>query len=86
MQVERGSGGFHIDLEDFLTGLLLLANELVSLSSAMYHLFGQSYKSTKCNGRLRKFPYFGISALIEETVHIAVRSVFVCMVLLRCCQ
>ncbi|XP_068755000.1 translin-like [Montipora capricornis] len=28
VQVERGSGGFHIDLEDFLTGLLLLANEL----------------------------------------------------------
>ncbi|KAK2548791.1 Translin [Acropora cervicornis] len=28
VQVERASGGFHIDLDDFLTGLLLLANEL----------------------------------------------------------
>ena len=30
VQVERGSEGFHIDLDDFLSGLLLLANELVS--------------------------------------------------------
>lgn len=28
VQVERASGGFHIDLDDFLTGLLFLANEL----------------------------------------------------------
>ena len=32
VQVDRStSDGFHIDLDDFLTGLLLLANELVSL-------------------------------------------------------
>lgn len=28
--MERASDGFHIDLDDFLSGLLLLANELVS--------------------------------------------------------
>lgn len=33
VQVERSSDGFHIDLDDFLTGLLLLANELVSFTS-----------------------------------------------------
>ena len=30
VQVERSSSGFFIDLDDFLTGVLLLANELVS--------------------------------------------------------
>ena len=31
--MERSSDGFHIDLDDFLSGLLLLANELVSFTS-----------------------------------------------------
>ena len=38
MQVERASGGFHIDLDDFLTGLLLLANELVGVSFPFFLL------------------------------------------------
>lgn len=33
VQVDRTTDGFHIDLDDFLTGLLLLANEMVSLIS-----------------------------------------------------
>ena len=38
MQDERASGGFHIDLDDFLTGLLLLANELVGVSFPLFLL------------------------------------------------
>ena len=38
MQVERASGGFHIDLDDFLTGLLFLANELVGFSFSLFLL------------------------------------------------
>ena len=39
VQVERSPDGFHIDLDDFLTGLLLLANELVSFTSfAQLHM------------------------------------------------
>ena len=38
VQVERASGGFHIDLDDFLTGLLFLANELVGVSFPLFLL------------------------------------------------
>ena len=51
MQVERASGGFHIDLDDFLTGLLLLANELVSLSFPVF-LFPYKFVFAPCEKEL----------------------------------
>ncbi|KAL9966965.1 hypothetical protein ACROYT_G025115 [Oculina patagonica] len=46
VQVERSSDGFHIDLDDFLTGLLLLANELsrFAVNSVTSADYGRPYK------------------------------------------
>ena len=40
VQVDRTTDGFHIDLDDFLTGLLLLANEMVSLRVIIFDWCG----------------------------------------------
>ncbi|KAL9966976.1 hypothetical protein ACROYT_G025127 [Oculina patagonica] len=46
VQVQRSSDGFHIDLDDFLTGLLLLANELsrFAVNSVTSADYGRPYK------------------------------------------
>ena len=48
--MERSSDGFHIDLDDFLTGLLLLANELVSFTSQYIYIL--LTKREGCTGRI----------------------------------
>lgn len=49
VQVERSSEGFHIDLDDFLTGLLLLANELVSFTSQYNKRKKLANRNVKCS-------------------------------------